>query len=129
MNASGFYRALQEKLSACGLPVWEANQAKHGAAWPCVTWRAAWTDLGSGGEVTVTAWFLEDYAGCAAMLDKLLSLFSPGGALLETPDGVAALWPERAEMVNDSVNEGLTGGRLRLKALWYGGNAKEAGAC
>ncbi len=82
MNASGFYKALQEKLSACGLPVWEASQAKHGATWPCVTWRAEWTDLGAGGEVTVTAWFLEDYAGCAEMLDKLLQLFSPGGALL-----------------------------------------------
>lgn len=122
MSFQRYQRSLVAFLKETGLPVYAAGQVPRGAAFPYITLTCAYAPFAQSAGVTVTAWFLGDYAGCVGLMDQLCAAIPQQGVLLRYRGGMAMLHRMAGSaitLVGDEADRRLIGGRMRLNVHLY----------
>lgn len=122
MSMQQYQRALVTFFQKTGLPVYAAGQVPRGAAFPYITLTCAYAPFARSAGVTLTAWFLNDHAGCIQLMDTLCAAISQQGTLLRYTGGMATLHPmgdSFITLVGDESDSRLVGGRMRLNVHLY----------
>lgn len=122
MSLQRYQRSLVAFLKETGFPVYAAGQVPKGATFPYITLTCAYAPFAQSAGVTLTAWFLGDYAGCLQLMDRLCAAIPPQGVLLHYRGGMAMLHQTAGSAVTlmgDESDSRLVGGRMHLNVHLY----------
>lgn len=117
-----YQRSLVSFLKEAGLPVYTLGQVPGGAAFPYITLACAYAPFAQSAGVTLTAWFLNDHAGCVRLMDTLCAAIPQQGILLRYKGGMAMVHRAAGAfvtLVGDESDSRLVGGRMRLNVHLY----------